>query len=619
MDKKEIRLLKLTLTNFMGFRSYIFEPGGANIEIRGDNRTGKTTLYSAFSWLLFGKDAAGNSKFSIQTFDQLGSIIPDLDHTVEGVLQINGQEIILKRVLKDIWERKNGTSRLARQTTKYFIDDIPVKEKEYVAKIANIIDEELFRLLTSVTHFNSLQWQIKRRTLFNLCEGLNEAVIDEAEKKRKFFNNRRTEINNRLGEIRILIKDKTDGIASIDLPDKKVVEAEIKDIISQIKSIKTDTVIDKLTKEKAEASTRLSQLNLELTKIRNKKQAELSQKLVKMQHDYGQKKASARQIEEDILKTEKLVPEIEQKLSVTRQDFNSIYESQMPENNFECPCCGQPLPAKQIKSAVQKFNQQKANDLAGIKAKQKELQDRYVANGQKINDFQQQFAILSEEMTKYQEEIKTLEAEIEDISKMETPEFKTLLLSIQEVESNIESLTNQIEAANNVSEAQKIPTLEEKRAALDQKLFEIELIAKTKGQIKKLEDEERILNGELETLKGQLFQAEHEIENTARMVEETVNKKFNLVKFQLFETLRNEGIKPTCITLVNGAPYGHGSSDSEGINAGLDIIKTLSNFYKTKVPVFIDRAESVTKLIMLDCQTIKLVVDTNYPIIQQLL
>lgn len=44
------------------------------------------------------------------------------------------------------------------------------------------------------------------------------------------------------------------------------------------------------------------------------------------------------------------------------------------------------------------------------------------------------------------------------------------------------------------------------------------------------------------------------------------------------------------------------------INAGIDIINTLSNHYEIKAPIFIDNRESTTRLIDTESQIINLVV-----------
>ena len=50
------------------------------------------------------------------------------------------------------------------------------------------------------------------------------------------------------------------------------------------------------------------------------------------------------------------------------------------------------------------------------------------------------------------------------------------------------------------------------------------------------------------------------------------------------------------------------ANNAARINAGLEIIDTLSKHWNLAMPVFIDNAESVTRLLKMDTQVIRLVV-----------
>ena len=52
-----MKLKKLRLKNFKGLRDYTLTPGGEDLEVYGQNASGKTTLFDSFCWLLFGKDS----------------------------------------------------------------------------------------------------------------------------------------------------------------------------------------------------------------------------------------------------------------------------------------------------------------------------------------------------------------------------------------------------------------------------------------------------------------------------------------------------------------------------------------------------------------------------------
>ena len=62
-----MKLHKLVLTNFKGIKSFTLDAQGQDVNIWGDNATGKTTLYDAFLWLMFDKDSNNRKDFEIKT------------------------------------------------------------------------------------------------------------------------------------------------------------------------------------------------------------------------------------------------------------------------------------------------------------------------------------------------------------------------------------------------------------------------------------------------------------------------------------------------------------------------------------------------------------------------
>lgn len=96
----------------------------------------------------------------------------------------------------------------------------------------------------------------------------------------------------------------------------------------------------------------------------------------------------------------------------------------------------------------------------------------------------------------------------------------------------------------------------------------------------------------------------------ARMdeVENRVNKLFKIVSFKMFHRQIEDAKEvPDCVAYVEGTRY-EDKNNAGQINAGLDVINALCNFYKVSAPVFIDNAESVNAFIPTCSQLIKLVV-----------
>ena len=95
--QSKLRLIRQTMTNFKGVRNLCFEPNGCDAEVRGANATGKTTVLDGFLWLLFDKDSAGRKDFAVKTLDGAGRVIPMLEHSVELVLDKDGERVTIRK------------------------------------------------------------------------------------------------------------------------------------------------------------------------------------------------------------------------------------------------------------------------------------------------------------------------------------------------------------------------------------------------------------------------------------------------------------------------------------------------------------------------------------------
>jgi predicted ATP-dependent endonuclease of OLD family len=154
--KMDIKINKMFLRNFKGIQALEIYADGADLKIYGDNATGKTTVFDAFTWLLFGKDSLGRSDFGIRTQDINGNVIHNLEHSVECELSIDDTILTLKKVYAEKWTKKRGSAEteFSGHETKYFINEVPSLKKEYEQKIASLINEELFKIITNPLYFN---------------------------------------------------------------------------------------------------------------------------------------------------------------------------------------------------------------------------------------------------------------------------------------------------------------------------------------------------------------------------------------------------------------------------------------------------------------------------------
>lgn len=176
----EIKLKEIHIKNFKGCKGRKIEFGD-NTKILGANATGKTTVFDAFTWLLFGKDSLGSAKFDIRPLNEDGKMIDNLEISVEALLSVDGEEYALKKVQKQKWVKRRGADvrEFQGNVNEFEINGYPKSEKEFKEFIGNIIDEKVFNLVTNPSAFNALPWKEQREMLMQFVGNFTDVQIAE--------------------------------------------------------------------------------------------------------------------------------------------------------------------------------------------------------------------------------------------------------------------------------------------------------------------------------------------------------------------------------------------------------------------------------------------------------
>lgn len=134
----DLKLMDLEIRNFKGCGSLSLPLDGRSASIYGDNAAGKTTVYDALTWLLFGKDSRGNGSFEIKPLDAAGEVA---DHgavtEVSATLWADGEPVTLRKTYYEKWSVKRGNADATYDgnTSEYYVDDVPVKKYAFEAKV----------------------------------------------------------------------------------------------------------------------------------------------------------------------------------------------------------------------------------------------------------------------------------------------------------------------------------------------------------------------------------------------------------------------------------------------------------------------------------------------------
>jgi len=605
-----IKLKTLNLENFKGIKKFTLAPRD-KCQIRGANATGKTTLMDAFLWLLFGKDSQGKADFAIKTLKD-GKEIPNLEHTVEVVFDIDGQIITLKKVLKEKYTKKRGSSRadFTGHTTDFYIDGVPVQKKEWDQRISNIIDEETFKLLTSPAYFNSIHWEKRRALLLEVCGDISDSDVIISDKvlavlpeilgnksidaHRKVIKATQAEINQRLTEIPSRIDELDKSLADVSVYDIKAITAEITTLDKEIQDLKDDTKASLLRKQKADLQAELSEFEAGKHKADTNAEKEIDDKIVALEKEWRANQSLITDAQDQIKRKEQKIRDNKDRMGHLRDEYSRIATTKADVQNT-CPTCGQAIPEDQVQEAIKKHNKRQATQLADINTSGKLLK-------KENEELEKEIEKLTAQGLKGEEKEKDFESQI-GILKFKPTNTEINMDAILKVNTELQEIEKQI--------ADNLPTysLEAKRSALQAQIAKVEATGKTKKRITELGAEEKKLAAEYEELERQISLLEKFTVAKVGLLEGQINSKFELARFKLFETQINGVISETCVTLYDGVPYGYGLNSGAEINVGLDIVKTLSEHYGVKAPVFIDHSESVTDILDPGTQTIKLKVD----------
>lgn len=631
----EIKIYNLKLKNFKGIKELEIDFEGKNTNIYGKNATGKTTIFDAFKWLFFDKDSNDRKDFNIKTLDENNKPIHFLEHEVEATLIIDGQDINFKKMFKEKWIKKRGQEQqeFSGHETSYWIDEVPIKKKDYEEKINSIIPENLFKLITDPTFFNNqMLWKEKRELLVNIS-GSN--ITDE------------TILNNVQFKI---LKENLQGRTIEDY--RKVVQSKIKDLNKQKETIPvridelTKTLItdyninyEDLEKEKNMCNEELQRIELEMTDIQtrakeNMKKADqlaiaknelhnlkfrlevehsnkYSSEAIKLNNEKSFMESKIRNNNQTINDLQIQIDKDKKRKQELYQKWNEVSNTKLEfdPNSFICPTCKREYETEKIEEMKQEFvdnlNKYKENEKQAINAEGQAINVRLEDNAKILDKLSTETEQLNKELLeinlKIQEYEKSKSSSTFDVTAL--PQFQEKLKEIEKLEEIVNNLVSE-----DMTEIQnRKANIAEQINNIDKKLNERVTQERTKIRIKELEKEEEDISHKIQELEAQQFQIEEFTKVKIELLENAINSRFEIVKFRLFDTQINGGLVECCDTLVNGVPYAD-VNNAHKILAGLDIINTLSKFYKITAPIFIDNRESINQLWHTDAQVISLIV-----------
>ena len=628
-----MKLSEIMLNNFKGIKFINFEFDGNDASIYGDNATGKTTIFDSLCWLLFGKDSLDRADFEIKTLVN-GEPLHNVNHEVEATFSNDdGTGFTLKRIYREKYSNpRGGETKLTGHTTDYFINEVPVKEKEYKAFINNMINEDVFKLITNPLYFNEqYSWQNRRKLLLEMCGDVDdESVINSrddlkrlaqllnghtVEEQKKIVAAKKAAINKELDMIPIRIDEAVRNKPEI-VSDKTKLNQDIQVILNGIDELEKEKAIINNGFEATEKQSKMREINRQLEARRSEVLSDYKKDKRALRSNYELSLMQLKSLEAErdryYDRHNDLNRDIDlenKRIEKLQDEFNSFNNQKFDTVN--CPTCGQPYPDEKRAELETIFNTQKSTNLEewqklidSAKAMKQSYMEQQDIMAVKVDGLTNQIIDKQKEYDSQFKEYEELqEPNIEDDSVYKDLKAELFILELDDGNEADDNKLLKIDT--------DLKELKSKKLALETELNKFKMAADIDIRIAELETQQRKLAEEKNLLDETSFLIDEFVKTKVDLLEQSINSHFEYARFKMFNVLVNGSIEECCETTYKGVPY-RSMNNAARMNVGLDIINALTKFYNVTAPVFIDNAEAVTDFIKCNSQTIKLVVDADF-------
>jgi DNA repair exonuclease SbcCD ATPase subunit len=608
----KIVLRKLIVDNFMAYPHAEFDFFNRTV-VAGRNGIGKSTIATAYTWLMFGCDYQLKDNPAVRRTVG-GKSVDDVDVSVTAVLDIDGKEVTARKVQKRKY-KKDGVSYSDDNT--YFINEVPKTLKAFNEYFE--IDMNLLKMCSSPGAFLNQKTADMRSYLFGMVENVNDldvakenaelsAITDllekySADELTAMNKATKSKIEKDLPVIDGQIKEKQRDIqlkSDVDVAELELLKNTLSEQLAC--NIKKQTDAEALEKDIQKKADGILELKFKLSGLQTQANDANLNKIREVQHKINDENAFVDSIHEEIRKNGIAVDRIKSEISekdsareLLAKKWVDVNNEKFDDNSTICPTCHRDLPDEEIKRLVSEFAEIKKKRLCEIEAKGTALREEIEKSKPVLAELEsvaeENMKKLNSVLSKLDEYHKQLDAipKLVDIS--DTDEYKKLSAEIDEKEAEMQKsmkvddmrgqlkleeneirrklseCESQISKSDTSADEQRLEELRDRRIDMEQKKSDAEKIL--------------YLLGELEKAKNQKLSAE-------------INKHFETVQWQLFEVNKSGGYKSVCIPTIDGKSIlSTMSNKGNQIIGKVDICNSIQKINDLSVPVFLDDSESL--------------------------
>lgn len=639
---KEIKIKSLRMYQFRGATTIV--NFSQNTTIRGWNGSGKSRNIDAFRWCLFGKDSQDRKDYEIKTRVN-GKTQPKADAEVEVVLDVDGVQVTFRRTLREQWVKPRGQEQevFKGNATICAVDDVPMRVSDYDNRVAEIINDDMFKILTDPTFFCSMPWKDQRGALFAMCGKVSDEEIiagnDEYPELMqriagksvsdygKVIAAAKAKSKKALAEIQPRIAENYAAIPQEE--DWSELERQLAEYDAEIEALTADKKSDDERRDEkkrriAEIEGEIADLKLKQRKIVNEAVLREDAEIHHAEKEYMEvinaqevARSKCRFAQTAVDDCKRKQEQIEQRIAELEKDrarlidlFNHIAAEER-DGGDTCAYCGQHLPSDKVEELNARFEAELGKRLDAVESQgnavAKELADKRAelsvailavkAAELRLNEASEQYTIAEQRARQ------TAKPEKTTIIPENITAWRDAAEQITEKLMQIDSLQDESDRLLQAIDEDALSLAMLRRDGIKAELSKRERIAERHKRIGELEAEGRKLAAEVAGYEREEFLLQSFVRDKVAAMDARINAMFSRVKWQLFDYTVDGNVQECCTALVNGIPYGAANTAGR-LLAGFDIIRVLSNYYQVQAPIFIDNSEGLSELPEMANQTI---------------
>lgn len=635
---KTIKINWIKYRHFNNFEQQEITLNASNAVISGKNDAGKTSLLAGFLWLINGKNQ-NNEKFSPKPLDENNRERLGLEPEIEAELLIDGVPTLLKRVQAEKWTTPRGQLEKTRgnDTTKYYIDSVPKKEKEWSEFWEQVATDQLLLTLVNLKYFMRMNWKERRQLLISMTGLTDDEVIandpklkeisdilsgKSIEDMKKILINQKKEVAKQIEGVPGRIQENVDAIERLVLGDmtKESVaaslatyEKSVADKQQQLNTVKNGKARLKYQEELSQIRLQLAEGKANFISQENLATHSLQAEVNESQQIVNRFRKSVNEKESDRYRLEQRVSDKQkyrETLLSTYKELNRMVATTTAEtfddHQTVCPTCGQDLPRNKVDTLMAEFNVSKSEKLTQY---MKQIEENKRTGKQTKADI----LSLEKELTATQLAVQTVKSDLEKATqqldginnkltnekgKQATFETSDLYIQLTQKEAQLQMKISNATSDNSQAIREATEALNAETRSLDAlkgAFASLRQAEEFKARIHELKTLDAELKAQNLDIQRQQFLIDEFIRTKVKLLETSINNKFSLVNFKLFDLQKNGGMNEVCEATVNGVEYTSGLNTSARVKADIDIINALSKHFGYSLPVFIDNAEGINK------------------------